>query len=88
MGPDIGIRVVRGEDWSWWDQDGGEGCLGTVKDVGHSDNRGNLPPLCAAVQWDHGQCNTYRVGHDDKYDLRIFDTAAMGGYSVVPVISL
>lgn len=25
-----GLRVVRGPDWKWGDQDGGEGCVGTV----------------------------------------------------------
>ena len=30
-----GLRVVRGPDWKWGDQDGGEGCVGTVvaKDI-------------------------------------------------------
>ena len=26
----VGLRVVRGPDWKWGDQDGGEGCVGTV----------------------------------------------------------
>ena len=25
-----GLRVVRGPDWKWGDQDGGKGCVGTV----------------------------------------------------------
>ena len=25
-----GLRVVRGPNWKWGDQDGGEGCVGTV----------------------------------------------------------
>jgi E3 ubiquitin-protein ligase mind-bomb len=25
-----GLRVMRGPDWKWGDQDGGEGHLGTV----------------------------------------------------------
>lgn len=28
-----GLRVVRGPDWSWGDQDGGEGGVGTVVEV-------------------------------------------------------
>ena len=28
-----GLRVVRGPDWKWGDQDGGEGCAGTVVGV-------------------------------------------------------
>ena len=27
-----GLRVVRGPDWKWDNQDGGEGCVGTVVD--------------------------------------------------------
>ncbi|KAK3087525.1 hypothetical protein FSP39_007020 [Pinctada imbricata] len=75
---DIGIRVVRGPSWSWGDQDGGEGCLGTVTEIGHDDTTGNVPPLCAEVQWDHGYKNTYRVGYEGNYDVRIYDTAAVG----------
>ena len=30
---EIGLRVVRGPDWQWGDQDGGEGCLGTITGI-------------------------------------------------------
>ena len=30
----VGLRVVRGPNWSWGDQDGGEGHVGTVVEVG------------------------------------------------------
>ena len=30
----VGLRVVRGPDWEWGDQDGGEGHVGTVVEVG------------------------------------------------------
>ena len=30
---EAGLRVVRGPDWSWGDQDGGEGHVGTVVEV-------------------------------------------------------
>ena len=29
-----GLHVVRGPDWEWGDQDGGEGHVGTVVEVG------------------------------------------------------
>ena len=32
-----GLRVVRGPDWSWKDQDGGEGSMGTVIKVSNQD---------------------------------------------------
>ena len=34
MEPSLGLRVVRGPDWRWEDQDGGEGCVGTVAELG------------------------------------------------------
>ena len=33
MEVDVGLRVVRGPDWPWGDQDGGEGHVGTVVEV-------------------------------------------------------
>ena len=30
----LGTRVVRGQDWTWGNQDGGEGSVGTVVQVG------------------------------------------------------
>ncbi|XP_060066448.1 E3 ubiquitin-protein ligase MIB2-like [Ylistrum balloti] len=74
---DPGIRVVRGKDWKWGEQDGGEGNVGTVIDVGTKED-GSCPPRCAIVQWDSGYRNTYRAGFDDAFDLRIYDTATIG----------
>jgi len=33
----VGVRVVRGPDWKWGDQDGGEGNAGTVIDTGEME---------------------------------------------------
>lgn len=33
----LGARVIRGPDWEWEDQDGGEGSAGTV--IGHHEHR-------------------------------------------------
>ena len=30
----VGSRVVRGPDWQWGDQDGGQGHVGTVVTIG------------------------------------------------------
>lgn len=30
----VGARVIRGLDWVWADQDGGEGHVGTVVEIG------------------------------------------------------
>ena len=47
-----GIRVVRGPDWKWGDQDGGEGHLGTVVEI--------VSKTEVVVQWDHGTRTNYR----------------------------
>ena len=66
-----GLRVIRGPDWKWGQQDGGEGYVGTVTEVGDGG-------CSAVVQWDcAGRCR-YRCGQDGKYDLRVLDTAPTG----------
>jgi E3 ubiquitin-protein ligase mind-bomb len=72
----IGLRVVRGPDWEWGDQDGGEGHVGTVVEVGE-------PPVsdggrAVVVQWDCGGRCKYRCGLEGKYDLRVLDSASTG----------
>ena len=66
-----GLRVVRGPDWMWDEQDGGEGHLGTVVAVA---------PDRVDVQWDAGNYHrcAYRCGYDGKYDLRAYDSAPTG----------
>ncbi len=68
---EVGLRVIRGPDWQWGDQDGGEGRVGTVSEVkGRS----------AVVQWDLGERAQYRCGAGGVYDLRVLDTATAGKY--------
>ncbi len=73
MEPLLGLRVVRGPDWKWGEQDGGEGHLGTVVEVDPGQ-------LQATVQWD--ACNyyrcQYRCGLDGEHDLRVYDSAPAG----------
>ncbi|KAJ8320193.1 hypothetical protein KUTeg_001780 [Tegillarca granosa] len=71
-----GLRVVRGKDWKWEDQDGGKGHLGTVVELG-LQREGSVPPQCVIIQWDEGNRNTYRVGYENAYDLRIYDNAGL-----------
>ena len=71
MEPVIGLRVVRGPDWEWGDQDGGEGFVGTV--AGLEEGGGGV-----IVQWDMGQRCRYRCGRDNKFDLRILDSGPSG----------
>ena len=86
----VGTRVVRGPHWTWRDQDGGEGHVGSVAEVQlqepaqgeegrthTSDLRG--PRACAVtVQWDCGNRCRYRCGLGGKYDLRVFDSGPAG----------
>jgi hypothetical protein len=60
--PCVGMRVMRGKDWKWADQDGGEGGLGTVV--------GRAPLGWTRVRWESGECQAYRVFVDGKIDLR------------------
>ena len=71
----VGSRVVRGPDWMWGDQDGGEGNVGTV--VQHGQDR-NLPDGTVLVLWDSGRQANYRAGHSGKFDLRVLDSAQAG----------
>ena len=67
----MSLRVVRGPDWRWGDQDGGEGCVGTVVKVGKEGRS-------VQVVWDGGYRDWYRSGAEGKYDLRALDTAPSG----------
>merc|ERR1712093_273391 len=49
-----GLRVRRGRDWSWGDQDGGWGSVGVITD-------GPRNGWCT-VRWPSGAENGYRVG--------------------------
>ena len=68
----LGLRVVRGPDWEWGDQDGGEGYVGTVAEMEEGG-------VAVVVQWDAGQRCRYRCGEEGKYDLRILDTGPSSG---------
>lgn len=59
----VGARVVRGVDWKWRDQDGNPSGEGTVT--------GELHSGWIDVTWDHGGSNSYRMGAEGKYDLKL-----------------
>lgn len=59
----VGVRVVRGVDWKWRDQDGSPPSCGMVT--------GELRNGWIEVQWDHGGANSYRMGAEGKYDLQL-----------------
>ena len=66
----VGARVIRGIDWKWGKQDGGEGHVGTVRNF--------ESPEEVVVVWDNGTAANYRCS--GAYDLRILDSAPTGTY--------
>lgn len=67
----VGARVVRGPDWKWGKQDGGEGHVGTVRSF--------ESPEEVVVVWDNGTAANYRCS--GAYDVRILDSAPTGNYT-------
>lgn len=72
----VGARVVRGPDWKWGKQDGGEGHVGTVRSF--------ESPEEVVVVWDNGTAANYRCS--GAYDVRILDSAPTGNFSSVGVV--
>lgn len=65
----IGTRVVRGVDWKWGEQDGTPPGEGRV--IGELGEDGWI-----RVQWDNGATNSYRMGKEGKYDLKLAEPPA------------
>ena len=63
-----GDRVIRGPDWNWDNQDGGEGKQGTVTKCSQHG--------WATVRWDKTprKTNDYRWGAEGSFDLKIIGT--------------
>ncbi|OCT70596.1 MIB E3 ubiquitin protein ligase 2 S homeolog isoform X1 [Xenopus laevis] len=73
----VGMRVVRGVDWKWSNQDNGEGSMGTVVEIGRQGSP-TTPDKTVVVQWDHGTRTNYRTGFQGAYDLLLYDNAQTG----------
>ncbi|XP_060055844.1 E3 ubiquitin-protein ligase MIB2 isoform X2 [Erinaceus europaeus] len=76
-GVQVGMRVVRGVDWKWAQQDGGEGGVGTVVELGRHGSP-STPDRTVVVQWDHGTRTNYRAGYQGAHDLLLYDNAQIG----------
>ncbi|XP_058160621.1 E3 ubiquitin-protein ligase MIB2 isoform X2 [Dasypus novemcinctus] len=76
-GVQVGMRVVRGADWKWGQQDGGEGGVGTVVELGRHGSP-STPDRTVVVQWDHGSRTNYRAGYQGAHDLLLYDNAQIG----------
>lgn len=68
-----GARVVRGVDWQWEDQDGGNGRRGKVIEI--QDWAATSPRSASYVCWDNGAKNLYRVGYEGMADLKVVNDA-------------
>lgn len=68
----VGARVLRGPDWKWGKQDGGDGHVGTVRSFESAEE--------VVVVWDNGTAANYRCS--GAYDLRVLDSAPVSLKSV------
>lgn len=66
-----GLRVVRGPDWKWGDQDGGQGYAGTVIHTPESEIK-EFGLRTVTVVWDSGIKSQYRAGPKGAHDLRVY----------------
>ena len=55
-----GAKVTRGKDWKWVDQDGGNGCVGTLTAI---TSWNGTERSWANVSWSLINKNTYRTGY-------------------------
>uniref|UniRef100_A0A671UVA7 E3 ubiquitin-protein ligase MIB2 n=1 Tax=Sparus aurata TaxID=8175 RepID=A0A671UVA7_SPAAU len=74
---EVGMRVVRGLDWKWGNQDDSEGHVGTVVEIGRQGST-TTPDKTVVVQWDSGTRTNYRTGYQGSYDLLLYDNAQIG----------
>ncbi|KAK3599547.1 hypothetical protein CHS0354_035781 [Potamilus streckersoni] len=66
----VGIRVVRGPDWNYGNNDGGINHVGTVAAIRGVNS--------VSVLWDSGNETLCRVGEGGKHDILVFDNATIG----------
>ncbi|XP_047984096.1 E3 ubiquitin-protein ligase Ufd4 [Leguminivora glycinivorella] len=66
-----GAKVARGPDWKWRDQDGSPPGHGTVTSDLHNG--------WVDVRWEHGGRNSYRMGAEGKFDLKVVSGGAAEG---------
>lgn len=61
----VGTRVARGQDWKWGEQDGPSGEGRIISEVGDDG--------WVRVEWDNGTTNSYRMGKEGQFDLKLAD---------------
>ena len=72
----IGLRVKRGPDWRYGDQDGGGAgkVLGWVTLDGKSFGSDPGTNGWARVEWDSGRTDAYEIGADEDYCLSVAES--------------
>lgn len=76
----LGVKVIRGMDWIWEDQDGSPPAEGAVI--------GELSSGWVDVEWDKGGMNSYRMGAEGKYDLALATEECTGAEMSVEGVKL
>ena len=71
-----GVRVVRGPNWMWQNQDGGEGGVGIV--INPKGDKLKGLDKWVTVHWNNEEKARYRAGVHGDYDLRIYDNSTAG----------
>ena len=85
----LGMKVKRGPDWKWGEQDrNGEGkVIAFNVGSGHfeSEDLGKplADPLWCRIRWDLGGENGYRIGCDGRFDLSVADCESHEWISVL-----
>jgi hypothetical protein len=74
-----GLKVVRGKDWRWGEQDGGAGKVGEI----FRDAR-VLPAGWCQVRWADDSVNDYRIGSGGNYDLAVHSDKPAGSKKDTP----
>lgn len=71
----VGMRVIRGPDWEWKNQDNNSiGFVISVEPLKQENSDG----LAVGVRWEGGNIFNYRWGSENKYDLTIVDVNDKG----------
>ena len=83
MNMEVGVRVVRGPNWCWEDQDGGEGSVGTVIEVNSPESTcEGEEHVIVNVCWDVGALSNHRHsklrGFGGKCGVLVYDSAQAG----------
>eukprot|EP01083_Nonionella_stella_P287150 977368_1 len=81
----IGDTVVRGPDWKWGDQDGGN-MHGTVRGIRQWHPHDAMNEVTeVVVLWDHGLYGNYRFNYRGAYDVRVISRLNAQSIDMEPI---